>query len=393
MFDTVAGRLDEGQSKQFTLSLPLRSDTDVSLDITEPGVYPLMVNVNGTPEYGGAARLDDARFLLPVFGVPGTPAVPPDISSPVAVTMLWPLADRPRLAAGVPGSVTEPVRLVDDDLATSLADGGRLDELLGAAEFATRESVDRDHTLRDSLCLAVDPDLLITVENMTRGYLVVDDPSDPTGSAHEGTGKDAASAWLDRARSLAASMCTTSVPFAQADLSAITEVANPDLTATAVEAPADIVDNALGVTSLRNFVWSDAGVLDDATAQMLRGDEATTTLVAANSVDTTTPRDSAHVIEATPPPAPFPRTGRRPRRPPRRPRPPEASTRCCSIPRSARRSRPWGRHRRPPRTPRSAPGTTSRTIPRPPDCRTHSVRCRGLPSNRRPHAPQAPPAR
>ncbi|EHI41511.1 hypothetical protein OPAG_07520 [Rhodococcus opacus PD630] len=309
MFDTVAGRLDEGQSKQFTLSLPLRSDTDISLDITEPGVYPLMVNVNGTPEYGGAARLDDARFLLPVFGVPGTPAVPPDISSPVAVTMLWPLADRPRLAAGVPGSVTEPVRLVDDDLATSLADGGRLDELLGAAEFATRESVDRDHTLRDSLCLAVDPDLLITVENMTRGYLVVDDPSDPTGSAHEGTGKDAASAWLDRARSLAASMCTTSVPFAQADLSAITEVANPDLTATAVEAPADIVDNALGVTSLRNFVWSDAGVLDDATAQMLRGDEATTTLVAANSVDTTTPRDSAHVIEATPPPAPVPANG------------------------------------------------------------------------------------
>ncbi|MDI9954816.1 glycoprotein, partial [Rhodococcus sp. IEGM 1305] len=176
-------------------------------------------------------------------------------------------------------------------------------------EFATRESVDRDHTLRDSMCLAVDPDLLITVENMTRGYLVVDDPSDPTGSAHEGTGKDAASAWLDRARSLAASMCTTSVPFAQADLSAITEVANPDLSATAVEAPADIVDNALGVTSLRNFVWSDAGVLDDATAQMLRGDEATTTLVAANSVDTTTPRDSAHVIEATPPPAPVPANG------------------------------------------------------------------------------------
>ncbi|MFC9549880.1 DUF6049 family protein [Rhodococcus sp. NPDC056960] len=309
MFDTVAGRLDEGQSKQFTLSLPLRSDTDVSLDITEPGVYPLMVNVNGTPEYGGAARLDDARFLLPVFGVPGNPAVPPDISSPVAVTMLWPLADRPRLAAGVPGSVTEPVRLVDDDLATSLADGGRLDELLAAAEFATRESVDRDHALRDSLCLAVDPDLLITVENMTRGYLVVDDPSDPTGSAHDGEGKAAASAWLDRARTLAASMCTTSVPFAQADLSAISDVGNPDLTATAVEAPADIVDNVLGVTSLRNFVWSDAGVLDDATAQMLRGEEATTTLVAANSVDTTTRRDSAHLIEATPLPVPVPGNG------------------------------------------------------------------------------------
>ncbi|QTJ69809.1 glycoprotein [Rhodococcus sp. ZPP] len=309
MFDTVAESLDEGQSKQFTLSLPLRSDTDPALDITEPGVYPMLVNVNGTPEYGGAARLDDARFLLPVFGVPGTPAIPPDISSPVAVTMLWPLADRPRLAAGVPGSVTDPVRLVDDELATSLADGGRLHELLASAEFATGEAVDRDHALRDSMCLAVDPDLLITVENMTRDYLVVDDPSDPTGPAHAGTGREAAADWLERARSLAASMCTTSVPFAQADLSAISAVGNTELTAAALEAPADIVDNILGVTSLRNFVWSDAGVLDDDTAQLLRRDQPTTTLLAANAIDTDAPRDSAHVIEASPAQAPLPGNG------------------------------------------------------------------------------------
>ncbi|WP_072690479.1 DUF6049 family protein [Rhodococcus marinonascens] len=309
MFDTVTNRLDEGQSRKFTLSLPLRSDTGVSLDITEPGVYPLMVNVNGTPEYGGAARLDDARFLLPVLGVPGSPAVPPDISSPVALTMMWPLADRPRLAAGVPGSITEPVRLVDDALAKSLAEGGRLDDLLSAAEFATGDSVDPDHMLRDSLCLAVDPDLLITVQNMTRGYLVVDDPSDPTGSAHEGTGREAASDWLERARSLAASMCTTSVPFSQVDLSAVAEVANPSLTSAAIRTPADIVDDVLGVTSLRNFVWSDAGVLDDATAQMLRGNAPTTALVAANAVDTGTPRDNVYVIEAAEAESAVPGTG------------------------------------------------------------------------------------
>ncbi|SHX38415.1 putative secreted protein [Mycobacteroides abscessus subsp. abscessus] len=28
------------------------------------------MNVNGTPDYGAPARLDDARFLLPVLGVP-----------------------------------------------------------------------------------------------------------------------------------------------------------------------------------------------------------------------------------------------------------------------------------------------------------------------------------
>ena len=37
-------------------------------------MYPVMVNVNGTPDYGAPARLDDARFLLPVLGVPPEPA-------------------------------------------------------------------------------------------------------------------------------------------------------------------------------------------------------------------------------------------------------------------------------------------------------------------------------
>ena len=55
----------------------MRSTDEPSLDISEPGVYPLLVNVNGTPDYGEPARLDDARFLLPVLGVPARPLTPP----------------------------------------------------------------------------------------------------------------------------------------------------------------------------------------------------------------------------------------------------------------------------------------------------------------------------
>src|SRR3546814_2123261 len=43
--------------------------------------------------------------------------ISPDTTRPVGITMFWPLADRPRLAAGAPGGTT-PVRLIDDDLAT-----------------------------------------------------------------------------------------------------------------------------------------------------------------------------------------------------------------------------------------------------------------------------------
>jgi hypothetical protein len=122
-FLTVAPELQRGQQAGFTLSAPLRSLTKPSLGIEQPGIYPLLVNANGTPDYGAPARLDNARFLLPVIGVPPDQAddldtaVAPDTSKPVWMTMLWPLADRPRLSPGAPGG-TIPVRLVDDDLAT-----------------------------------------------------------------------------------------------------------------------------------------------------------------------------------------------------------------------------------------------------------------------------------
>src|SRR4051794_32368603 len=209
-FVTVAPELAQGQHVPFMLTYPVRSAELPSLRIDQPGVYPALVNVNGTPDYGAPARLDDARFLLPVLGVPADPTtdsddsvssvVPPDTSHPVRVTMLWPLADRPRLAAGIPGG-SAPVRLIDDELASSLAPGGRLDTLLSAADFATSAPVDPGGQTRSALCLAVDPDLLITVNAMTAGYLVNDDPAGGVSSpTHPGAGQDAAVGWLGRLR-------------------------------------------------------------------------------------------------------------------------------------------------------------------------------------------------
>ncbi|OPE46143.1 hypothetical protein BV508_27045, partial [Mycobacterium intermedium] len=187
-FLTVSPELQRGQQAAFTLSAPLRSSTKPSLDVEKPGIYPLLVNVNGTPDYGAPARLDNGRFLLPVVGVPpdkaaeseaASNAVPPDTQKPVWMTMLWPLADRPRLAPGVPGG-SIPVRLIDDELAGSFASGGRLDVLLSAAELATSREVDPDGTVTRALCLAVDPDLLVTANAMSAGY-VVSNSADPAG--------------------------------------------------------------------------------------------------------------------------------------------------------------------------------------------------------------------
>ena len=292
-FITIAPELPRGQDVPFTLSYPLRSAELSSLHIEEPGVYPVMVNVNGTPDYGEPARLDDARFLLPVLGVPPEPAaesaadaltsvVPPDTSRPVRLSMLWPLADRPRLAAGAPGG-TAPVRLIDDDLATSLAPGGRLDTLLSAVDFATSPPVDPGGEVRSAMCLAVDPDLLVTVNAMAGGYVVNDAPDAGPGTpTHPGTGQDAAGGWLDRLKTLAQRMCVAATTYSQPDLDALQRVGDRGLSAVATNGAADIVDQLLGITSIRGATLVGDGPLTGSAVELLSAQGPTVAIGAAN---------------------------------------------------------------------------------------------------------------
>ena len=282
-FVPVVDELQRGQDARFRLSVPVWSLNRPGLEIDRPGVYPLLVNVNGTPAYGEPAKLDDARFLLPVTGLPKTaegrdsePPAATDAPAPVRLTMLWPLADRPRLTPGVPGG-TVPVRLADDELATSLAPGGRLDTLLSAAESATAQPTDPRGAVTESLCLAVDPDLLVTVNAMTGGYVVADSADD--GVDRPGTGRAAAVGWLDRLRRLAHRLCTAAVPYAQADLDAVHRVGDPGLGAAAVTQPADIVDQILGAASVRGVTLLADGQLTHNTLALL--DTAGDTVVIA----------------------------------------------------------------------------------------------------------------
>jgi hypothetical protein len=289
-FVSVVPELDQGQAGAFTLTYPVRSQAMPSLSIDRPGVYPMLVNVNGTPDYGDAARLDDARFLLPVVGVPAdtTPqstdalngVVAPDTSSPVQVTMLWPLADRPRLAAGAPGGAT-PVRLTDDDLAASLAPGGRLDTLLSSVDLATGPAVDPGGEMNRALCLAVDPDLLVTVNAMAGGYVVADNPADRNSPTHPGVAQAAAAAWLDRLRTLASRMCVAPVNYAQADLDALQRVGDPGLSAIATNGAGNIVDNILGITSTRGATLLGDEPLTSLAADLLTAEGNTVAIAAA----------------------------------------------------------------------------------------------------------------
>lgn len=318
-FLTVAPELQRGQEVGFTLSAPLRALTKPSLGVEKPGIYPVLVNVNGTPDYGAPARLDNARFLLPVVGVPPDraddvgSAVAPDTSKPVLMTMLWPLADRPRLAPGVPGG-TIPVRLVDDDLATSLASGGRLDILLASAEVATSHDVDPDGAVGRALCLAIDPDLLVTVNAMTAGYVVSnssDAPAQLSGTpTHPGAGQATATEWLNRLRALAHRTCVAPLPYAQADLDAVERVNDPGLSAIATTSANSIIDKILDVASIRGVTLVPDGPLTSRAVKLLSANDNTVAIAATDlsaaeaegssetAVDTAPRRLSPQVVAA-----------------------------------------------------------------------------------------------
>ncbi|WAC57694.1 DUF6049 family protein [Gordonia sp. SL306] len=266
-------------------------------------------------------------------------SVSANLSSPARFTMLWPLAAPPQLTPGVLGGQTEQVRLVGDDLARSLEPGGRLNVLLAAARSVAgeTESADNDSAasgseavtsgngasksaesappsgddnsssdtgnsgdtgtstdrkpskLEQSMCLAVDPDLLVTVRSMSLGYEVSSDPMDPTSSTTAGSGQAAAVQWLTELRQLAGQMCVVALPFAQSDLTSLARIGNTGLTTDALSTPPDVVDAILGVRSVRGITVPALGALDSTGAGVLKSASVGKAVTSTSSVATARP--------------------------------------------------------------------------------------------------------
>jgi hypothetical protein len=264
-FQPLPVDLAPGQSSPFTLEVPLRGGTDLeSLDITQPGVYPVLVNLNGKPDFGGVARLASVPLLLPVLGIPpARPGEPPgpvlaQPSLPAPLTVLWPLAAAPDR---LPSEPSDPVllhsdRAGTDPLAADIAPGGRLDGLLGALE----QAVPPGSPLGAAVCVAVDPLLLETLDGMSHGYRV----SHP-GGISDGTGARDARTWLDRLRGAVQGRCVLPLPYADADLVALSRAGLTDLEALATSTGARLVGDLLGVQPLTGVSWPVGQMLDERT--------------------------------------------------------------------------------------------------------------------------------
>ena len=320
-FQRVAEVLAPGESVSYRVSMPARElpgNTAPDLQLTEPGVYPLLVNVNGTPEGSSPARLDDARTLLPVLQAPppastagmddddevGAPA-PADVPvpAPVPLTMLWPLAAAPTRIAPVPGAADpEPVvALTDDSLLRELSEEGRLSGLVRTAGEAFAGPGGGE--LRRAVCVAVDPDLLGTVSGIADGRPVVVDRDGEVGDGRgdgwsggwaDGQGESVddpavaadARRWLDELRALAEGGCVVTLPAAQADLATVAAVGSTELTRAALDR-ADLVERILGVAPLPDVLVPASGALTPGVTETLTG-APSTSIVAASSTRTDT---------------------------------------------------------------------------------------------------------
>ncbi|HUL98784.1 MAG TPA: hypothetical protein VLU24_05065, partial [Mycobacterium sp.] len=107
-------------------------------------------------------------------------------------------------------------------------------------------------------------------------------PDERNSPTHPGAGQAAATAWLDRLRTLARRMCVAPTPYAQSDLDGLPRVGDPGLAAIATNGAGDIVDQILGVTSTRGATLLGDGSLTATAAELLNGQGPTVAIAAAD---------------------------------------------------------------------------------------------------------------
>lgn len=229
-------------SRPFTIDMPIKS-----MGLGRDGVYELGVTASGsTPDAQYDHVVGIRRTFLPWYDHAD--------GRKTKTTYLWPLIDRPHMDVRTPGGDDRQAPLFrDDDLAKELAPGGRLEQLV---------------TLGKKLPVTwvVDPDLLATVDAMTKPYKVVGPGGDTTRST-AGTGSANAQRWLNQLQAAIRSKQVVALPFGDPDLASIAHRGRnvPGTIAhlkSATELATVTVQTILGVDPTTDFAWPADGAVD-----------------------------------------------------------------------------------------------------------------------------------
>jgi hypothetical protein len=230
-------KLTPGVSERFSISVPVDE-----LDLGDDGVYQFGVSLTGeTAAQPWGRVLGFQRTFLPWQ---------PDEAEPrTKTTFLWPLISTARVTAETGSNEQQTPVFLNDDLAEEIAPGGRLAQML-----ALGKNLD--------VTWVIDPDLLASVDAMTRGYEVQD--GDDT---RPGRQQAVAKQWLAELQKAVADKEVVALPFADPDLASLAHNGT-DVTGSlsqykaATDVAALTVESILHVKPSTDFAWPVDGAVD-----------------------------------------------------------------------------------------------------------------------------------
>ncbi|MFD0163334.1 DUF6049 family protein [Streptomyces decoyicus] len=230
------GKLEPGVSRPFSLSVPVKD-----LKLTDSGVYPIGISLSGRSEaapYGQVLGFD--RTFLPWQTA--------NADKKTQLTYMWPLISPTHLTAETDADAQQTPVFRNDDLAAELAPGGRLQQMVALGKNLP-------------VTFVIDPDLLATVDAMTKSYRV-DGPDGPMGK-----NQAVAKQWLHDLEEAVKTHEVVALPFADPDLASLAHHGKGVPSALSHLGPATdladkTVDTILGVKPRTDFAWPVDGAVD-----------------------------------------------------------------------------------------------------------------------------------
>ncbi|MFG2652977.1 DUF6049 family protein [Streptomyces sp. NPDC048436] len=254
-------KLAPGAREDFSISVPVKA-----LDLNADGVYQLGVSLSGrTAAQPWAQVLGFERTFLPwQSGAADTKT---------KTTYLWPLISTAHLTAETGSDEQQTPVFTDDDLAEELAPGGRLEQML---------SLGREL----DVTWVVDPDLLASVDAMTRSYRVRTADGKSTTA---GKGQALAKEWLNDLEQTVQGKKIVALPFADPDLASLAHngkavTGSLGRLKDATDMGAEAVDTILHVKPRSDFAWPVDGALDPSVVDVSTSAGAHTVIARSDSL-------------------------------------------------------------------------------------------------------------
>jgi len=248
------------------------------------GVYPLAAHLIGPGTVPGTlgTPVDYARTLLPFWPGKSKSKAAPQVH-PASIAWVWPLIDTPQQ--------TVCRKLTSNELAGSVASGGRLNSLLAAGQSADGQLA--------RLTWAVDPALLSDVSVISRPYRVTGIRSCADGRKERAS--SAAKSWLASVQKAAAQQDFFTTPYADVDMAALqhsgldTELAaafkDGSLAAAQTNVPGTptkVLGRPQRVTpsTVGPIAWPAGGIADYGLLERLAGDGIRTVVMSSSLIHT-----------------------------------------------------------------------------------------------------------